>query len=408
MSSVIHNPDQYMVDLRQILAQGRKRIGLLIGAGAPLSIRDDNDKPLIPDVAGLTEQVLKKFNNEDKKIFELIKPDLSDKPNIEEILSKISAMSDVLGSNAIADISGEKFKCLAKKICDEIGEVVKAELPLGPSPYTELVSWIGGTNRSHAIEIFTPNYDLLFEDAFERALFPYFDGFTGAKNAFFDPSTISNNDLPPRWTRLWKLHGSIGWALDANNSFIRTGDSNTSELIYPEHRKYDRTQKLPYTALFDRLKNFLLTPDSLLMTCGFSFFDSHIHTVIQESLISNPAASVFAFQHNDLENESYVSSLANKIPNLSVYARNSAIINCIPGKWQCGKLPNKEWKTIRSTYWGNLKGDAKQGFLLGSFDHFAKFFALSKANKITQAWDKVVAEQGIDEEPIADNDEEGK
>ena len=29
----IHNPDRYMADLRQILSQGRKRIGVLIGAG---------------------------------------------------------------------------------------------------------------------------------------------------------------------------------------------------------------------------------------------------------------------------------------------------------------------------------------------------------------------------------------
>ena len=35
----LHNPDRLMADLRQILAQGRKRIGLLIGAGAPVAVR---------------------------------------------------------------------------------------------------------------------------------------------------------------------------------------------------------------------------------------------------------------------------------------------------------------------------------------------------------------------------------
>ena len=62
----IHNPDRYMVDLRQILSQGRKRIGILIGAGGPMAIRvnDDNEiveecgNPLVPDVAGLTAAVV--------------------------------------------------------------------------------------------------------------------------------------------------------------------------------------------------------------------------------------------------------------------------------------------------------------------------------------------------------------
>jgi hypothetical protein len=44
-----------MADLRQILSQGRKRIGILIGAGGPLSVRvdaggklDPNGQALIP------------------------------------------------------------------------------------------------------------------------------------------------------------------------------------------------------------------------------------------------------------------------------------------------------------------------------------------------------------------------
>ena len=35
MSVNVHNPDQYMASLRTIIALGRKRLGLLVGAGAP-------------------------------------------------------------------------------------------------------------------------------------------------------------------------------------------------------------------------------------------------------------------------------------------------------------------------------------------------------------------------------------
>ena len=59
MTVSVHNPDQYMARLRQIIAQGRKRIGLRIGAGAPAGIfPPGSDKPLIPAVAGLTDMVV--------------------------------------------------------------------------------------------------------------------------------------------------------------------------------------------------------------------------------------------------------------------------------------------------------------------------------------------------------------
>jgi hypothetical protein len=64
----VHNPDRFMADLRQILSQGRKRIGILIGAGGPLSVRvdaggklDPNGQALIPGVDDLTNQALQKL-----------------------------------------------------------------------------------------------------------------------------------------------------------------------------------------------------------------------------------------------------------------------------------------------------------------------------------------------------------
>jgi hypothetical protein len=48
-----------MAALRTIIAQGRKRIGLLVGAGASAGMANsDGNYPLIPAVAGLTDQVL--------------------------------------------------------------------------------------------------------------------------------------------------------------------------------------------------------------------------------------------------------------------------------------------------------------------------------------------------------------
>jgi hypothetical protein len=79
----------------------------------------------------------------------------------------------------------------------------------------------------------------------------YFDGFTGGREPFFDPASVAGGDLPSRWTRLWKLHGSLGWCLGETDNVVRSGKSSHTHLVFPEHLKYDQTQKAPYSALLD-------------------------------------------------------------------------------------------------------------------------------------------------------------
>jgi hypothetical protein len=97
MSNVtIHNPDRYMVDLRQILSQGRKRIGLLIGAGAPMSILVDGN-PLIPDAANLTAAVVNSLNGDDANVIEILKTEIRGDPNIEAILTQVRRLAEAIG-----------------------------------------------------------------------------------------------------------------------------------------------------------------------------------------------------------------------------------------------------------------------------------------------------------------------
>ena len=173
----LHNPDRYMADLRQILSQGRKRIGILIGAGAPTAIRvnDDNQitedrgHPLIPDVAGLTDAVVSALTEDDRNIIKILKSEIAGLVNIETILTKIRRLAQAIGNSTVHDLNGKEYEKLGQRVCEKIGEKVNSCLPDGPNPYSELVSWISGTQRKYSIEIFTPNYDLLLEEAFERS-----------------------------------------------------------------------------------------------------------------------------------------------------------------------------------------------------------------------------------------------
>lgn len=391
-TTTLHNPDRYMADLRQILSQGRKRIGLLIGAGAPTALRvNQNDRivpdghALIPDVAGLTDAVVNALDQKDQEIIKTLEGDIGGKPNIEDILTQVRRLSQAIGKAKIHDLDGEAYGELGQRICEKIGNRVGACLPSDPNPYTELVSWIAGTNREHAVEIFTSNYDLLIEEAFERARIAYFDGFTGAHLPFFDPVSISSSEeLPARWSRLWKLHGSLGWDISAN-TVVRTGKRNATKLIYPDHLKYDEITRLPYSALFERLHTFLRTPDSLLLCTGFSFSDSHICAVFDEGLAANAHTAIFAFQYRPLADEASAAKLAFNRPNLSIYARDGAVINSITGCWQPGEPLNDEWNDIRQTFWqAGSNGSAGQ-FLLGDFAKLARFFALAQAQQMLPA-----------------------
>ncbi|WP_282145227.1 SIR2 family protein [Alteromonas stellipolaris] len=402
----IHNPDRYMGDLRQILSQGKKRIGLLVGAGAPVSLRvDDNGKlcdlgkPIIPDVTGLTLHVMDKLDSGDLEIVNALLPDLGKNPNIETILTKIRRLSQAIGNAEILGLNGIGYERLAERICKHIGEKVAPVLPEGTNPYTELVSWIGGINREHPVEIFSPNYDLLMEEAFEQAMLPYFDGFSGSHKPFFDPTSIANDKLPPRWSRLWKIHGSLGWNV-SGNTVIRTGKRNATSLIFPDHLKYDQITRQPYSSLFERLKEFLMTPDSILICTGFSFFDAHITAVLDEALEANKHTSIIAFQYKNLVEEQYAFELAKKRPNLSVYAKDRAVIFGIEGKWQPGQPPSEEWLQIRQTFW---EGENSANFLLGDFAKMARFFALSQASDFILAKEQEVKENNA-EDISANND----
>ena len=159
----LHNPDRFMADLRQILSQGRKRIGLLIGAGAPVAVRvnkegklDSDGQPLIPDVERLTEAVVADLEGSEKAVVEAFLPELGENPNIEIILTRIRRLSQSIGKAEVHGLNGAGYEALANCICRKIGGIVGPSLPDEPNPYTELVSWIGGTHRGHAIEVFTP------------------------------------------------------------------------------------------------------------------------------------------------------------------------------------------------------------------------------------------------------------
>lgn len=389
--SVQHNVDRHMAELHQVLALGRKRVGFLIGAGAPTSIKLDNNgevvpdgKPLIPAVEPLTEQVIESFEDQDLEAITLISEDLQAtqaRVNVEDILSHIRKLASVIGQELIHGLDGRAYQRLADDICGRIGNIVQVDLPAGRNPFSRLASWIGGTRRQHAVEVFTPNYDLLLEKAFERNRLPFFDGFVGVHEPFFDPTSIYSDSLPPSWSRIWKLHGSIGWSL-SDGTIVRAGGNDATSLIYPEHLKFEQVTRLPYSALFEHLRAFLSQPDTLLLCSGFSFRDAHISAVIDEALTANSHVAVLAMQYRKLAEEEEAVKIAESHPNFSAYAEDGAVVDGIAGNWMPDEHVQDERQSMRQCYWSKTSDDEVGRFVLGDFNQFAEFLALTQAERL--------------------------
>lgn len=339
MNEQVCNPYRQIEILQQALASDKSRIAFLLGAGCPVSISipdGSKNKPLIQNIEELTRTICDTLSDKNiGKIVDRIKPPEGKKATIEDILSHVRLLIEVVGGGPIDDFTKAGLEELEENICKEITIAVSKELPDNETSYHRLASWIGGIPRNNPVEIFTPNYDLLIESALEFKSIPFFDGFIGSRNAFFDLHSIENEELPPRWAKLWKLHGSINWWKDPNGKIFRghSESDKNKQMIYPSHLKYEESRRMPYYAMQDRLGHFLAAGQAVLVTCGYSFVDKHLSAIILERLSANPWAICFGLLHSGLEKYPEALACAKKTANLSLIANDGAFIGGQQGLW---------------------------------------------------------------------------
>lgn len=352
-----HDPIRHLRHLRQVLSQDKTPIGFFLAAGCPLSVELPKDQwPLIPDVKNLTvfvNTLLSSKTGEQEnrytKLLNELKKAGQNHENIEDILSFVRGLKEVSRGGRVRDFSEEELIGIEKNICQIISNKVDVSLPNKNSPYHKLSAWITSIDRIKPIEVFTVNYDLLMEQSLEDSSIPYFDGFVGSKNPFFDLRAIEEDKIPQHWTRLWKIHGSINWHPKEDTKLITrltNVNKDGTNLIYPSHLKYSESRKMPYLALMDQLGRFIRQNSSLLILCGYSFNDDHLNNAIINALRSNPTALVIGLQYNRLSNypEAIKRAGDDKRPNLSIWAFDEAIIGTVRGRWQVTNQSDEKYK----------------------------------------------------------------
>ena len=143
----IHDPLHQVSVLQQCLSGGKKRIGILLGAGCPMAILGEGQEPLIPDIAGITKSVRDQLtsSSEFKVSYgladEQLKKDGISKPTVEHLLTHIRALRAVAGSDTVRGLSAEQLDTLDDQICDLIHQKVNKDLPSETTPYHSLARW---------------------------------------------------------------------------------------------------------------------------------------------------------------------------------------------------------------------------------------------------------------------------
>lgn len=365
MGEPTHDPSEYIRQLQDLLTSDKKKIAFLFGAGTSL--------PHIRTITKLTQNIEEKLvesNDKYKDAIDEIKDQIgSEKYNIETLLSNLEQKKQIIGNDSLNGLTADDISNMIKTIKELIRKYVSIHERIEKNPddlenldHCRFAEWIGRADRKFAVEIFTTNYDYLIEIGLESKNISYYDGFTGSYKPFFDSESVEDLNFLRYTTKLWKIHGSLGWQFNKEYNKVLREEPKEEEdlLIYPSTLKYYDSKKQPYISYLDRLSNFLKQDDAILITNGYSFRDEHINERIMTALKSNNSAHVFALYYDIIENKngkkeyclknSPLVKMAKRNSKLSVYGFRNAVIGCQYREWKL-KIEPDELDTINVNFY---------------------------------------------------------
>ncbi|MBI3234439.1 MAG: SIR2 family protein, partial [Bacteroidetes bacterium] len=172
-----------------------------------------------------------------------------------------------------------------------------------------ILSFASRAASRERLNLFTTNYDRFIElacdetgvlllDRFKGKLQPIFRNTRLELDYHYNPPGIRGE---PRYVegvaRITKLHGSIDWRFEQDKiikSLLPFGAEKTHPaipkniteqvVIYPNSSKDLETAFYPYAELFRDFSSSICQPNSVILTYGYGFGDSHINRVIEDML----------------------------------------------------------------------------------------------------------------------------
>lgn len=136
-----HDPFRQVNYLQQCLSNDKRPLGLLLGAGCPVSVKNETGDPLIPDIAGMTQLVRERLAACAScqpllhTLDEHFATDECPEPNIEKMLSHIRGLRLVAGKGNVRGFTADGLDQLDNRICGVVHELADRSLPDDRTPY---------------------------------------------------------------------------------------------------------------------------------------------------------------------------------------------------------------------------------------------------------------------------------
>lgn len=252
----------------------------------------------------------------------------------QEFLYYLNNKNDETTATAIKTILGKILKEFVDKYVPFPIDYLKDKLETHELFINKIISRKETLNRPR---VFTPNYDLAFENACEKIGVSYNNGFRGVHMRKFDPDTFHNETYIKQETaergkriatylNIYKLHGSISWQYTENlddlynlkeiqisDTFKKEDFEIGSLMIYPIQTKKSYSLDLPYSEIFRNFSKCLTENQNTLVAIGYSFLDDHINDIIRTGLYNpNLTLLIHSFGIIDESSPAFLQTLKSR------------------------------------------------------------------------------------------------
>ena len=221
-------------------------------------------------------------------------------------------LSHVLLVEKADEKKAKDLKPLRNNIEKIIREACKLTLDNSNAPHKTFLDKITARKANESrVQLFTTNYDTLFEQAAQRGGYVVIDGFSFSfprtfSGRYFDYDIVQREQtrikgeesFVSKVFHLYKMHGSLTWEQNEQGMIQQVNTTETPLIIYPASDKYESSYEQPYFEMMSRFQQALRRENTLLIVLGFGFRDKHIQNVILEAVNQNPSFQLVIVNYN--------------------------------------------------------------------------------------------------------------
>lgn len=284
-----------------------EHLNLLVGSGLILALVNGANVMDRIEFGGRFKDIVKNYAEQSAKSLDRGQANFEDDLRTAiELLRGYEILDKTKNVNSLRRQINNKLKELIESVFQNEKKFISGDNLLFLKRF--LISFASRTATKDRLHIFTTNYDRFIEYGLDKAGILTIDRFIGKIKPIFrlnrlefdyhyNPPGIRGE---PRYlegvVRLTKLHGSLDWRFDAQSrniykEFIPFGhgeikidDPYEQVVIYPNAYKGIDTAFFPYSELFRDFSIAICRPNSVLVTYGYGFGDSHINKIISNML----------------------------------------------------------------------------------------------------------------------------